>query len=76
MLLQICKEPLCTECIIQSHNEHSVSSLATVYKECTPRLGKKELKKEPKELLANKLEIRLAFTKNLDEIEKKINVHT
>lgn len=45
MLLQICKEPLCTECIIQSHNEHSVSSLATVYKECTPRLGKKEFKK-------------------------------
>lgn len=31
----VCKEPLCTDCIIQSHNMHSVKSSTTVCKEFT-----------------------------------------
>lgn len=77
-----CKEPVCTECIIQSHNGHSVKSLSTVYKEFTSSSyqKKKEIEKVllPKynELRANEMKKRSAFTKKVDEIEKNINAHT
>lgn len=35
-----CKEPVCTDCIVQSHNGHSVELLSTVYKRITDQLGK------------------------------------
>lgn len=78
----ICREPVCTDCIIQSHNGHSVKSLTTVYKEftsCSYR-KKEEIAKvilpKYKELLAKEIEKRSLFIKKVDEIEKKIDSHT
>lgn len=77
-----CEEPVCTDCIIESHNGHSVKSMSTAYKEF------KEYSKQKKEkiendllpshmaMLAKEKEKRSAFTKRADDIEKKIDAHT
>lgn len=77
-----CSEPVCTECIIQSHNGHSVKSLTTVYKEFTDysKRQKEEIENviipKYKKLLANEKEKRFVFTARADEIQKKIDEHT
>lgn len=77
-----CSEAVCTDCIDNSHNGHSVKSLSNVYKEfegCSKR-RKEEIEKSllPKyrDLLAKEKEKRSAFTKRADEIQTKIDAHT
>lgn len=77
-----CKEPVCTECILQSHNEHSIQSLATVYKELRDNYKEKKstienvLLPSHKALLAEEKQKLSAFIQRADEIEKKINAYT
>lgn len=77
-----CRKPLCTDCIIQSHNGHSVKHLSTVYKEIKDysRQQKDEIDNIliPKYngLLVYEMEKRSAFTKRADEIQNKIDEHT
>lgn len=77
-----CREPVCTECIIQSHNGHYVRSLSTVYKELRDHYKQKKheienvLLPRHKEVLAKKREKRSAFIKKANEIQKKIDAHT
>lgn len=73
---------MCTYCIIQSHNGHSVKHSSTVYKEI------KDYSRQQKDkidnilllknngLLVNEMEIRSAFTKRADKIQNKIDEHT
>lgn len=76
-----CREPICTECIIESHNGHSVKSLSTVYKELTDHFKqeKEEIDKillpRHNELLAKEKEKRKAFTKKANRIQIKIDAH-
>lgn len=77
-----CSEAVCTDCIDNSHNGHSVKSLSNVYKEledCSKR-RKEEIEKSilPKyrDFLAKEKEKRSAFTKRADEIQTKIDAHT
>lgn len=78
----VCKEPVCTECIIHSHNGYSVKSWPTVHKEFTAFYYRKKEEIERvilpkhKEVLANELQKRSAFTDKVDEMEKKIDAHT
>lgn len=77
-----CRKPVCTDCIIHSHNGHSVKHLSTVYKEI------KDLSIRQKDeidniiipkyygLLVNEMEKRTAFTERADEIQNKIDGHT
>lgn len=77
-----CKKPVCTDCIIRSHNGHSVKSLSTFYKELTDHFKQEKEEIEnvllPKhmELLAKEKEKRSAFTKKANEIQMKIDAHT
>lgn len=77
-----CKEPLCTECILQSHNGHSVKSLTTVYKEFRDYTKQKKFQIENillpchKTLLAEEKEKRSALIQKANEMEKKIDAHT
>lgn len=78
----LCKEPVCTDCIIRSHNGHSVKSLSTFYNELTDHYKnrKKEIENvllpKHREVLAKEIEKRSAFTMKADEIQKKIDAHT
>lgn len=77
-----CSEPVCTDCIMQSHNGHLVKPLAIVYKQF------KDYSKQQKEKIENVLlpshrdflaktkERRSAFRKKADEMQEKIDVHT
>lgn len=77
-----CKEPVCTDCIIQSHNGHSVESLSTVYKRITD--GAKQQKEKidnillPKyrELVSNETAKESALKRRAEEIKKKVEAHT
>eukprot|EP00105_Crassostrea_gigas_P045265 XP_019929413.1 PREDICTED: tripartite motif-containing protein 45 isoform X1 [Crassostrea gigas] len=77
-----CKEPVCTDCIIQSHNGHSVESLSTVYKRITD--GAKQQKEKidnvllPKyrELVSKETAKGLALKRRTEEIKKKMEAHT
>lgn len=77
-----CKKPVCTDCIIQSHNGHSVKSLSTFYKELTDHFKQEKEEIEnvllPRhmELLAKEKEKRSEFTKKAKEIQMKIDAHT
>lgn len=77
-----CGEPVCTDCIIQNHNGHSVESLSTVYK-CFTDYAKEQ--KEtinnillPKyiELLSHETTKESALTSRAEEIKKKIETYT
>lgn len=76
-----CREPICTECIIESHNGYSVKSLSTVYKELTDHFKqeKEEIDKillpRHNDLLAKEKEKRKAFTKKANRIQMKIDAH-
>lgn len=77
-----CKEPVCTDCIIQSHNGHPLKSLSTVYKELTDHYKQEReeienvLLPRHRELLCSETAKRSAFTKRADELVKKIEAHT
>lgn len=77
-----CKEPICTDCIIQSHNGHSVESLSTVYKRMRDYARQQKEKIDnillPKyrELLSNETAKQSALTRRAEEIKKKIEAHT
>lgn len=77
-----CKEPVCTDCIIHSHNGHSVESLSTVYRRIKD--GAKQQKEKidnillPKyrELVSNETAKESALKRRAEEIKKKIEAHT
>eukprot|EP00105_Crassostrea_gigas_P040289 XP_019924437.1 PREDICTED: tripartite motif-containing protein 45-like [Crassostrea gigas] len=77
-----CKEPVCTDCIIQSHNGHSVESLSTVYKRTTDQAREQKEKIDnillPKyrELVSNETAKESALKRRAEEIKKKIEAHT
>nr|XP_022312558.1 tripartite motif-containing protein 45-like isoform X1 [Crassostrea virginica] len=77
-----CKIPLCTECIIESHNGHAFQKLTKTYKEIQDDLQKKKEKIEedllPKYamLLKTENEKQSDFSKQAQEIEKEIKAHT
>lgn len=77
-----CKEPVCTDCIIQSHNGHPLKSLSKVYKELTDHYKQEReeienvLLPRHRELLCSETAKRSAFTKRADELVKKIEAHT
>lgn len=64
-----CEKPVCTECIVQSHNGHAVKSLSVVYNKIKTniQLKKDEIKKDliPKymKLLATEDDKRSSLTK-------------
>lgn len=77
-----CSEPVCTDCIIQSHNGHPVKSLATVYKEFKDYSKQKKEEIENfllpsyREMLLKEKHKLLNFRMKADEIQKKIDAHT
>ncbi|XP_065933831.1 E3 ubiquitin-protein ligase TRIM45-like [Magallana gigas] len=77
-----CKEPVCTDCIIQSHNGHSVESLSTVYKRTTDQ-AREQIEKidnillpKYRELVSNETAKESALKRRAEEIKKKIEAHT
>lgn len=77
-----CGEPVCTECIIQSHNGHSVESLSTVYK-CITYYAKQQkdiintvLLPKFIELLSQETAKESALTSRAEGIKKKIETYT
>lgn len=77
-----CGEPVCTDCIIESHNGHSVKSLATVYKELKDCYKQKKenidtvLLPSHRELLANEKKKRSLFREKADKLQEEIDAHT
>lgn len=77
-----CGEPVCTDCIIESHNGHSVKSLATVYKELNDCYKQKKenidtvLLPNHRELLAKEKKKRSLFREKADKIQEEIDAHT
>lgn len=77
-----CSEPVCTDCILQSHNGHSVESLSKVHQKITDYSKQKReqienfLLPSHTELLAKEEEKRSAFKKRADEIQEKIDAYT
>lgn len=77
-----CSEPVCTDCIIQFHNGHSVESLSKVHQKITDYSKQKReqieivLLPSHTELLAKEEEKRSVFKKKADEIQEKIDAHT
>lgn len=77
-----CGEPVCTECIIQSHNGHSVESLSTVYK-CITDYAKEQkdiintvLLPKFIKLLSHETAKESALTSRAEGIKKKIETYT
>ena len=79
---KFCEKPICAECILESHNGHTIQKLSEVHKEIKEDLQrkKKEIQKNllPKyrELLEKENEKCTAFSKQADEIEIQIKAHT
>ena len=77
-----CKIPICTECIIESHNGHAIQKLTTAYKDIQDDLQRKKEKIEedllPKYimLLKTENEKQSDFSKQAREIKKEIKAHT
>lgn len=77
-----CGKPVCTECIVQSHNGHAVQSLSIVFNEIKAniQLQKDEIEKDLiptyKKLLATEDDKRSSLTKEAEEIESEIKMHT
>lgn len=77
-----CGKPVCTECIVQSHNGHAVKSLFIVFNEIKAniQLQKDEIEKDLiptyKKLLATEDDKRSSLTKEAEEIESEIKMHT
>lgn len=77
-----CHMPVCTECIVLSHNGHVVKSFSTAYEEIKRDIQakKEEVDKKllPKytELLENEAKKESNLKKQADEIEKMIRTYT
>lgn len=77
-----CEKPICTECILESHNGHAIQKLSEVHKEIKEDLQrkKKEIQKyllpKYRELLEKENENGTALTKQADEIKIQIKAHT
>lgn len=77
-----CEKPVCTECIVQAHNGHAVKSLSVVYNKIKTnmQLKKDEIEKDLipkyKKLLATEDDKRSSLTKEAEEIENEIKMHT
>ena len=77
-----CEKPVCTDCIVLSHNGHPVKSISSAYKEIKEDMQTKkdeiDIKLLPKyiELLENEARKRSELKKEAGEIEKKIRAYT
>ena len=77
-----CQKPVCTDCIVLSHNGHPVKSISSAYKEIKEDMQTKndeiDTKLLPKymELLENETKKRSELKKQAGEIEKKIQAYT
>lgn len=77
-----CEKPVCTECMVLSHNGHCVRSLSEVYREIRNNKLKQiekienELLPKYKEILANESIKLSALTTKSSEIEQTILTHT
>ncbi|XP_048751003.1 tripartite motif-containing protein 45-like isoform X2 [Ostrea edulis] len=77
-----CQKPVCTRCIIETHNGHKVETLATVYNRIKKeqQIEKEEIEKTllPKyeELLAKEKLMKAEISKRTDEVQKQIEDHT
>ena len=77
-----CKKPVCTDCIVLSHNGHAVKAISSAYKEIKEdmQIKKDEIDKKllPKyrQLLENEAKKSSDLKKEADEIEKKILSYT
>ena len=69
-----CKEPICTECIVKSHNGHTVQTLSEAYEEIKDNLQSK--KDEMENNLLPKYKKQTALSKRADDIELQIQEHT
>lgn len=73
---------MCTDCIVQSHNGHSVKLLSTVYKRITDHAKQQQEKiinillPKYKECLFNETAKQSALTRRAEEIKKNIETHT
>lgn len=78
----LCNKPVCTECIVNAHNGHSVKLLSTVLNEvrAKTKFQKDEvgnmLIPQYKELLGIEDEKRSEVTKIADGIQSEIELHT
>lgn len=76
-----CREPVCTDCIIHTHNGHSVDSLSNVYAKFKDISENKKAEIENnllplyRELLKEENAKSLALTKRAEEMEKKMKRH-
>lgn len=77
-----CNTPVCTECILTSHEGHLVRSLTAAYDNIKEDLQKKkerierELLPQYKDLLDRETNKRQELSRQADEIEKQIERHT
>ena len=77
-----CKMPVCTECIVLSHNGHAVKTLTRAYKEIRDEymMVQKEIETKllPKhqEILNRERNKKSLLSKRIDDIEKQIVDHT
>lgn len=77
-----CKIPICTECIIVSHNGHKIQKFRAVFKEVRDNLQKKKYEIEKTLLpqytmmLAEEREKRSELSKQAEAIESQIKNHT
>ncbi|XP_056001981.1 E3 ubiquitin-protein ligase TRIM71-like [Ostrea edulis] len=77
-----CQTPVCTHCLLETHNCHEVENLAIVYSRIQDELlkDKKEIEltllPKYKEMLAKETEKEANISKRIDEVEKQIEDHT
>ena len=76
------KEPICTECIVKSHNGHTVQALSEAYEEIKDDLQREKdeiennLLPKYRELLNKENKKQTALSKRADDIELQIQAHT
>lgn len=77
-----CKKPVCTECIVWSHNGHAVQPLSVAYREIRDQLQKKKEEIENKllpkyrELLQGEFLKKAVLSQQANEEQKQIETHT
>ena len=82
MFLYPCKKPLCTECIVLSHNGHAFQRLSTAYRNIRDQLQKKKEEIQDKllpkyrELLEGEFQKRAVLSQQANKKQKQIEEHT
>ncbi|XP_062570638.1 E3 ubiquitin-protein ligase TRIM45-like [Saccostrea cucullata] len=77
-----CKEPVCTKCLMESHNGHKMEDFATIYQENMSKLKKEKKEIEavllPKyrEMISKEKRKKSELSKRNDEVKKQIEDHT